>query len=164
MQHSGKCPQISGNVFHICEEQHLGLAFQLFKEAQDDIWRNWLRTTSVSGSPQQSTLKKAWVKFLGLFLNSGFWGWLSTESQPQNPKLGRFLWLLWFSVYLKTIYHLNLKLMIFVVILHVLKFDFQKFRILEILTFTHEERAAEDQLWDLLCMQLASCLEGGPLL
>ena len=28
-------------------------------------------------------------KFSGLFLNSGFWGWLSTESQPQNAELGR---------------------------------------------------------------------------
>ena len=29
-------------------------------------------------------------RFSGLFLNSGFWGWLSIESQPQNPELGRF--------------------------------------------------------------------------
>ena len=35
--------------------------------------------------------------FLILFLNSGFWGWLSTESQPQNPEFGGFLWLLWFN-------------------------------------------------------------------
>ena len=35
--------------------------------------------------------------FSGLFLNSGFWGWLSIESQPQNPELGRLLWLLWFN-------------------------------------------------------------------
>ena len=28
-------------------------------------------------------------KFSGLFLNSGFWGWLSIESQPQNTELGR---------------------------------------------------------------------------
>ena len=28
-------------------------------------------------------------KFSGLFLNSGFWGWLSTESQPQNADLRR---------------------------------------------------------------------------
>ena len=26
-----------------------------------------------------------------------FWGWLSTESQAQNPELCRFLWLLWFN-------------------------------------------------------------------
>ena len=38
-----------------------------------------------------------WWNFSGLFLNSGFWGWLSVESQPQNPVLGRFLWLLWFN-------------------------------------------------------------------
>ena len=35
MQHSGKCPQIRENVFHIREEQHLGLVFLRFKEAQD---------------------------------------------------------------------------------------------------------------------------------
>ena len=39
------------------------------------------------------------------------------------------------SVYLKTIEHLNSKLLIFEGTLHVLKFDFQKFRILEILNF-----------------------------
>ena len=35
-------------------------------------------------------------KFSGLFLNSGFWGWLSKESQPQNAELGRLKWLPWF--------------------------------------------------------------------
>ena len=40
-----------------------------------------------------------------------------------------------FSVYIKTIDHLNLKLLIFVGILQVLRFDFKKFRILEILNF-----------------------------
>ena len=39
------------------------------------------------------------------------------------------------SVYLKTIDSLNLKLLIFVGILQVLRFDFQKFRILKILNF-----------------------------
>ena len=39
------------------------------------------------------------------------------------------------SVYLKAIDHLNLKLLIFVGILQVLRFDFKKFRILEILNF-----------------------------
>ena len=42
------------------------------------------------------------------------------------------------SVYLKTIEHLSLKLLIFVgihTILQVLRFDFKKFRILEILNF-----------------------------
>ena len=39
------------------------------------------------------------------------------------------------SGYLKTIDHLNLKLLIFVGILQVSRFDFQKFRILEILNF-----------------------------
>ena len=39
------------------------------------------------------------------------------------------------SVYLKTIAHLNLKLLIFIGILQVLRFNFQKFRILEILNF-----------------------------
>ena len=40
-----------------------------------------------------------------------------------------------FSVYLKTIDHLSLKLLIFVGILQVLRFDLKKFRILEILNF-----------------------------
>ena len=40
-----------------------------------------------------------------------------------------------FSVYLKKIDHLNLKLLIFVGILQVLRFDFKKYRILEILNF-----------------------------
>ena len=39
------------------------------------------------------------------------------------------------SVYLKTIDHLNLKLLIFIGIGQVLRFDFQKFRILEISNF-----------------------------
>ena len=39
------------------------------------------------------------------------------------------------SVYLRTIDHLNLKLLIFLGILQVLRFDFQKLRILEILNF-----------------------------
>ena len=39
------------------------------------------------------------------------------------------------SVYLKTIDHLNLKLLIFIGILHVLRSEFQKFRIMEILNF-----------------------------
>ena len=38
-------------------------------------------------------------------------------------------------LYLKTIDHLNFKLLIFIGILQVLRFDFQKFRILEILNF-----------------------------
>ena len=38
-------------------------------------------------------------------------------------------------VYLKTIDHLNLKLLIFIGILQVLRIDFQKFRILAILNF-----------------------------
>ena len=29
-------------------------------------------------------------KFSGLFLNSGFWGWLSIESQPQNAEFSRW--------------------------------------------------------------------------
>ena len=44
-----------------------------------------------------------------------------------------------FQFNLKTIDHLNLKLLILVGILHVLRFDFQKFRILEILNFHHGE-------------------------
>ena len=30
------------------------------------------------------------ISFSRLFLNSGFWGWLSVKSQPQNPEFGRF--------------------------------------------------------------------------
>ena len=40
-----------------------------------------------------------------------------------------------FSVYLNTIDHLNLKMLIFIGILQVLRYDFQKFRILEIWNF-----------------------------
>ena len=40
-----------------------------------------------------------------------------------------------FSVYLKTIDSVNFKLLIFIGILQVLRYDFQKFRILEILNF-----------------------------
>ena len=53
-------------------------------------------------------------KFSGLFLNSGFWGLLSIKSQPQNAELSRlnsFSDL--FSVHLRAIDHLNLKLLIF---------------------------------------------------
>ena len=32
--------------------------------------------------------------FPGLFLNSGFWGWLSIESQPQNLEFRKLSWLL----------------------------------------------------------------------
>ena len=41
----------------------------------------------------------------------------------------------YFSDYISTINHFNFKLSIFVAILQVLKFEFQKFRILEILNF-----------------------------
>ena len=55
------------------------------------------------------------------------------ENQPQNPELGSFYGFFdLISVYLKAIDHLNLKLLIFVSILQALRFDFQKFRILEI--------------------------------
>ena len=55
-------------------------------------------------------------------LNSGFWGWLSTESQPKNAELGRFnSFYDKFSDYLNTIYQLNMKLLIFVGILQILK-------------------------------------------
>ena len=40
-----------------------------------------------------------------------------------------------FSVYLQTIERLNLKLFIFIGMLQVLRYDFQKFRILEMLKF-----------------------------
>ena len=33
--------------------------------------------------------RRGW-KFIGLFLNSIFWGWLSMESQSQNTELGRW--------------------------------------------------------------------------
>ena len=37
----------------------------------------------------QVSIALVW-KFSVLFLNSGFWGWLSTESPPQNAELDRF--------------------------------------------------------------------------
>ena len=39
--------------------------------------------------------KHGW-KFSGLFLNSGFWGWHSIESQRQNTELGRLQSLFWY--------------------------------------------------------------------
>ena len=38
---------------------------------------------------KNSVLKIYGRRFSGLFLNSGFWGWLSLESQPQNAELGK---------------------------------------------------------------------------
>ena len=55
------------------------------------------------------------------------------------------------SVYLKTIDHLNLKLLIFIGILQVLRFDFQNIRILEIWTFTH----VRVQWWNQECSDSA---------
>ena len=49
-----------------------------------------------------------------------------------------------FSDYLNTINHLNMKLFIFIGILQVLKFDFLKFRILEILNFHPCDRQFEE--------------------
>ena len=51
--------------------------------------------TALARQPEcEACLRPLWLhlhgwKFSGLFLNSGFWGWLSTESQPQNAELGR---------------------------------------------------------------------------
>ena len=58
-------------------------------------------------------------------------------SQPQNTELGRILYFFFdiFTVNLKTINHVNLKYYYSEGILQVLKFEFQKFRILEILNF-----------------------------
>ena len=69
-----------------------------------------------------------WWKFTGLFLISGFWGWLPTESQPM---------LLWFIFSLsKDNWPFKLEIVkTFVGILQVLRLEFQKFRILEILNF-----------------------------
>ena len=53
------------------------------------------------------------------------------ESHPQIlNKADSYSFFDLISVYLKTFDHLNLKLLIFVGILHVLRFDFRKFRIL----------------------------------
>ena len=41
-----------------------------------------------------SAEKHGW-KFSGSFLNSGFRGWLSVESQPQSPEFGILYWFLW---------------------------------------------------------------------
>ena len=66
--------------------------------------------------------------FSGLFLNSG-----------DSSRLSDL-----YSVYLKTIDHLNLKLLIFVGILQVLRFNFKKFRILENLNFHPCDLTQED--------------------
>ena len=59
---------------------------------------------------------------------------LRLESQPQNSELGRLKFLLRFiCIYLKTIYHLNLKLLSSLCMLQFLRFEFLKFRIFEIL-------------------------------
>ena len=51
--------------------------------------------------------------------------------KPQNAELGRlYSFPDIFSVYIKTIDHLNLKLLVFVGTLQVLRFEFLKFRIL----------------------------------
>ena len=67
-------------------------------------------------------------KFSGFILNSGFWGWLSTE-MLNYADYNSFSDI--FTVYLKTIKHLSLKYYYFEGILQVLKFEFQKFRILK---------------------------------
>ena len=64
-----------------------------------------------------------------------------------------------------TIDHLNLKLLIFVDILQVLRFDFKKFKILEIWTFTHgniKMRGAVAHWWD--SRVASSRLAGGTVL
>ena len=43
-------------------------------------------------TPEPGSLAALFIhrwKFPGLIMNSGFWGWLSIESQPQNAELGR---------------------------------------------------------------------------
>ena len=51
--------------------------------------RQWSVSALVQhGKHMIKALMHGW-KFSGLFLNSGFWGWLSSESQPQNTELGR---------------------------------------------------------------------------
>ena len=42
----------------------------------------------VNGGKRVNWIIHRW-KFSGLFPNSGFWGWISIESQPQNAELGR---------------------------------------------------------------------------
>ena len=44
-------------------------------------WKNFSKRSIYEG-------KHGW-KFSGFILNSGFWGWLSIESQPQNAELDR---------------------------------------------------------------------------
>ena len=78
-------------------------------------------------------------KFSRLILNSGFWGWLSTESQPQNAELGRSQHLLRFILSLsKDNWPFKLEIVIFSG--HTSSFkigvskvqDFGTFRILEL--------------------------------
>ena len=66
-----------------------------------------------------------WVKVFRIIPESGFWGWLSTASQPQNANEGDYNGFTdLFSVCLMTIDHLNLKLWIYLVaLLQVLRWD-----------------------------------------
>ena len=43
----------------------------------------------IRDSESTVSIQLQWWKFSGLFLNSGFWGWLSTDSHPQNAELRR---------------------------------------------------------------------------
>ena len=57
------------------------------------------------------------------------------ECRPQNPESKADYYSFSYSVYLKSIDHASLKLFIFLGILQIKRFEFPKFRILEILNF-----------------------------
>ena len=78
--HTAKAP-VSLDIFPAWSESLLGTyLILLFHSPADNLLSGF---NSVVYS-----LFHGW-KFSGLFLNSGFWGWLSKESQPQNAELGR---------------------------------------------------------------------------
>ena len=75
-------------------------------------------------------------KLTGLFLNHDFEADVSQNvSLKIHNSADSYGFFDSISVYLKTIDHLNLKMLIFFGILQVLRFDFQMFRILEILNY-----------------------------
>ena len=57
------------------------------------VCKGYQQTAKVAASKERVEGECGWYKhgwkFSGLFLNSGFWGWLSTECQPQNAELRR---------------------------------------------------------------------------
>ena len=76
---------------------------------------------------QSRSYKHGW-KLSGLFLNSGFWGWLSMESQPQNAELDYYKFWFIFRLSVDSWDHLNFKFLTFCMHTQILRFKFLKFR------------------------------------